>query len=329
MFVYPQRHDGAANLNPSAGVATVQDSRHRLRRSAHFVPGANERMLVRALETAADCLILDLEDAVTAERKSAARETIAGWLQDANFGAKERTIRMNPLDTPWGEDDLRATMLNPPDAYVVPKVSTLAELSAIDTLLTRLEAEHGHRDNSVSLILISTETPAGVINLPTFTDCRRVSALSWGAEDLSAALGAPRNRRPDGSYLDVYRYCRTQTLLCAAAGGVQPLDTVFVDIKDEAGLRDECQEAAWLGFTGKITIHPAQIDIVNAAFTPAEDDIEQAQRLIAAFADADGQGKMAIQFEGKMVDVPHLVRARKLLSRADQINSVTEHPDDT
>ena len=326
MFVYPQRHDGAATLNPTAG---MQQSRDRLRRSAHFVPGANERMLQKALETAADCLILDLEDAVTAEHKSAARQTIAGWLRDVDFGAKERTIRMNPLDTPWGEDDLRATMSNPPDAYVVPKVSTLEELTAIDALLSRLEVEHGHQDNSVGLILISTETPTGVINLPTFTDCRRVSALSWGAEDLSAALGAPRNRRPDGSYLDVYRYCRTQTLLCAAAGGVQPLDTVFVDIKDEAGLREECQEAAWMGFTGKITIHPAQINIVNAAFTPAADDIEQAHRLIAAFAEADGQGKMAIQFEGKMVDVPHLVRARKLIARADQIKSATEHFDDT
>lgn len=329
MLVYPQRHDRAALLNSTDGLTTMQDGRDRLRRSAHFVPGANERMLRKALETDADCLILDLEDAVTAERKQAARETIAHWLQDVDFAAKERTIRMNPLDTPWGEDDLRATMINPPDAYVVPKVSTLAELSAIDALITRLEAEHGHPDNSVGLILISTETPIGVLNLPTFTACRRVSALSWGAEDLSAALGAPRNRRPDGSYLDVYRYCRTQTLLCAAAGGVQPLDTVFVDINDAAGLRAECEEAAWMGFTGKITIHPAQIDVVNAAFTPARDEIEQARRLIDAFADADSQGKMAIQFEGKMVDVPHLVRARKLITRADQIRSVTEHPDDT
>lgn len=301
----------------------------RLRRSAHFVPGANEHMLQKALATQADSLILDLEDAVTAERKTSARATIAEWLHSVNFGSKERTVRMNPLDTPWGADDLRATMVHPPDAYMVPKVSSLAQLQEIDTLLTGLEAEFGHPDNGVGLILVSTETPAGVINLPTFTGCRRVIALTWGAEDLSAALGAPTNRRPDGSYLDVYRYCRTQTLLCAAAGEVQPLDTVFIDITDEAGLRAEAEEAAWMGYTGKITIHPAQIDIVNAAFTPASDEVEAAQRLITAFADADAHGKMAIQFEGKMVDVPHLVRAKKLLARATRIKANTEQIHDT
>lgn len=296
----------------------------KLRRSTHFVPGANEHMLLKALATQADSLILDLEDAVTPERKSTARATIAEWLKSVNFGSKERVVRMNPLDTPWGADDLQATMVRPPDAFMVPKVSSLAQLMAIDTLLTQLEAQYGHPDNSVGLILVATETPAGVINLPTFTDCRRVIALTWGAEDLSAALGAPRNRRPDGSYLDVYRYCRTQTLLCAAAGEVQPLDTVFIDITDETGLREEAQEAAWMGFTGKITIHPSQIDIVNGAFTPAQEDVEAAQRLVTAFAEAAAHGKMAIRFEGKMVDVPHLVRAKKLLARAAQIKANTE-----
>ena len=143
--------------------------------------------------------------------------------------------------------------------------------------------------------------------------------MSWGAEDLSAALGAPRNRRPDGSYLDVYSHCRTMTLLSATAGGVQPMDTVYTDFNDDAGLQADCQEAAWMGFTGKITIHPNQIDIVNAAFSPSETDIDEAQRLVAAFAEAEKEGLMAISFEGKMVDVPHLVRAQKLLARAEQI----------
>lgn len=214
-------------------------------------------------------------------------------------------------------------MEHPPDAYVVPKVSTLAELQTIDAKLTALEEEFNHPPGAVGLILVSTETPLGVLNLPTFTQCERVIALSWGAEDLSAVLGAPRNRFDDGTFLDLYRHCRTQTLLCAAAGGVQPLDTVYVDIADERGLERESREAAWMGYTGKITIHPSQIDVVNAAFTPTEAEIEESERLISAFAEAQAQGRMAIRFEGKMVDVPHLTRAQKLVARAEEIRTKT------
>lgn len=291
----------------------------RLRRSIHFVPGASEKMLQKSLATAADSLVLDLEDAVTPERKGDARRVIARWLADVDFLGKERTVRMNPLDTPWGLLDLRATMVTPPDAYVVPKVSTLADLERIDAELTRLEAEHGHPDGGVGLILVATETPRGVLNLPTFPQCRRVIALNWGAEDLSAALGAPRNRRPDGTYLDVYRHCRAQTLLSAAAGGVQPVDAVHVDIRNLEDLQNECLEGAWMGFTGKITIHPDQIDIVNAAFTPTEEEVREAERLVEAMAEAEAEGLMAIAFEGRMVDVPHLQRARRILARARQI----------
>ena len=143
--------------------------------------------------------------------------------------------------------------------------------------------------------------------------------MSWGAEDLSAALGAPRNRLPDGTYLDLYKHCRNMTLLSAAAGGVQPVDTVYVDFNDAQGLREDCQEAAWLGYTGKITIHPNQIEIVNEMFSPSAAEIDEATRLTEAFAEAEKQGLMAISFEGKMVDVPHLTRARKILDRAAQI----------
>ena len=292
----------------------------RLRRSCHFVPGANEKMLQKSLATAADCLILDLEDAVAPDRKEAARQTVAEWLRDVDFDRHERTVRMNPLDSPWGLDDLRVTMEFAPDAYVVPKVSTLEELTTISVEISRWEREYGHPEDSVALILICTETPLSALNIATFPQCARVTALSWGAEDLSAALGAPRNRRPDGSYLDIYTHCRNMTLLSAAAGGVQPIDTVYVDYNDSEGLKSECQEAAWLGFTGKITIHPNQIDIVNSYFTPSVEEVDEAQRLVAAFDEAQRQGLMAISFEGKMVDVPHLTRAKKLLQRAEEIN---------
>ena len=294
----------------------------RLRRSLHFVPGASEKMLEKSLQTGADGLVLDLEDAVTPDRKGSARITVSEWLRDVDFQGKERTVRINPLDTPWGLDDLETTMRHPPDAYLVPKVSTLEQLMEIDQHLTRLESRYGHPRSAVGLILVSTETPLGVLNLPTFSRCPRVIALSWGAEDLSAALGATRNRGPDGSYLDLYRHCRVQTLLCAAAADLQPLDTVFVDIRDSEGLRRDCQEAAWMGYTGKITVHPDQIDIVNMAFTPTAEEIAQARRLVAAFAEAEQEGRMAIAFEGKMVDVPHLTRARRLLDRAEKTGAL-------
>ena len=277
-------------------------------------------MLGKSIDSNADCLILDLEDAVTPERKADARQIVADWLGDVDFAGKERTVRMNPLDTPWGLQDLEVTMRHAPDAYVVPKVSTLEELNIINAEIARLERMYGHADNSVGLILICTETPLSTFNVHTFPECERVVALSWGAEDLSAALGAPRNRRPDGSYLELYKHCRNVTLLSAAAGGVQPIDTVYVDFNDDAGLREDCQEAAWMGYTGKITIHPNQIDIVNEFFSPSEAEIAEAQRLVEAFAEAEAQGLMAISFEGKMVDVPHLTRAKKLLERARQIS---------
>jgi citrate lyase subunit beta/citryl-CoA lyase len=295
----------------------------RLRRSCHFVPGANEKMLHKSLATAADSLILDFEDAVAPDRKEAARQTVAEWLRDVDFGRHERTVRMNPLDSPWGLDDLRVTMEFAPDAYVVPKISTLEELTTISSEISKWERQYGHPQDSVALILICTETPLSALNIATFPQCERVTALSWGAEDLSAALGAPRNRRPDGSYLDIYTHCRNMTLLSAAAGGVQPIDTVYVDFNDSEGLKRECQEAAWMGFTGKITIHPNQIDIVNSYFTPSIEEVDEAQRLVAAFDEAQRQGLMAISFEGKMVDVPHLTRAKKLLQRAEEINQRT------
>ena len=292
-----------------------------LRRSLHFVPGANEKMFLKSLATNADSLILDLEDAVTPQNKAQARMTIRDWLKTADFGLKEKTVRINPLDTPWGLDDVEVVMQGKPDALVVPKVSSLEELEQLDEIMLKNEKELKLEPLSVGLILITTETPASIINLPTFTQCKRVSALSWGAEDLAAALGSARNRGPDGSYLEVYKHCRNMTLISAAAGGVQPIDTVFVDFKDKIGLEKDCQEAAWMGYTGKMTIHPDQIDLVNIAFSPTKEEIEKAKRLVEAFAAAEKEGLMAITFEGQMVDAPHLNRAKKLLSRAKIIQA--------
>ena len=291
----------------------------RLRRSLHFVPGGNDRMLANALGTNADTLILDLEDAVTPARKDEVRGIVASWLADHDFGAKEKTVRMNPLDTPWGYADLEATMASPPDAYMVPKPETLEGLDAIDVELSRLEREHGHPDRGVGLILIAAETPLGALNVPILPQCPRVQAMSWGAEDLSAALGVPANRDESGNYLSVYQHCRVITLLSAAAGGVQPIDAVYVDFRDIDGLGEECEEGARLGFTGKLSIHPSQIDVINAAFTPTPDQVSEARELIEAFEGARAEGRMAFTFNGQMVDAPHLSRARALVERARQI----------
>ncbi|MGE0822655.1 MAG: CoA ester lyase [Candidatus Binatia bacterium] len=288
----------------------------RLRRAVHFVPGANDKMLQKALALPADSLVLDLEDSVTPENKDSARAVVTKWLKTVDFGRQERMIRMNPLDTPWGVRDLEATMEGRPDSYLVPKVRTKDDLLKIDTILSRRERELGFAPGLVKLVVLATETPQGLLNIRDFGTCPRVDALSWGAEDLSASIGARRNRDENGQFLEVFRYARIMTLLAATAAGVQPLDTVFVDIQDTEGLRRDCLEGAWMGFTGKITIHPTQITVVNEVFTPSAEEIAESQELLDAFAENQKAGKMAFSFKGQMVDVPHLTRARIILERA-------------
>ncbi len=294
----------------------------RLRRAVHFVPGANEKMLQKSLALPADSLVLDLEDAVTPENKDSARETVTHWLKQVNFGRQERMVRMNPLGTPWGVRDLEVTMQGRPDSYLVPKVRTKDDLFRIDTILSRMEREYRYPPGAVKLVVLATETPQGLLNIRDFGSCPRVDALSWGAEDLSAAIGARRNRDEHGQFLEVFRYARVMTLLAATAANVQPLDTVFVDIRDAAGLRRECLEGAWMGFTGKITIHPNQLEVVNEIFSPSPEDIAESKELLAAFEENRKAGKMAFSFKGQMVDVPHLTRARTILERARQAGLV-------
>ena len=294
----------------------------RLRRAVPFVPGANEKMLNKSLALAADSLVLDLEDAVTPDNKDSARETVTDWLKNVDFGHQERMVRMNPLDTPWGVHDLEMTMQCRTDSYLVPKVRTKDDLFKIDAILTRMEKQLDYAPGEVKLVVLATETPEGLLNIKDFGACPRVDALSWGAEDLSAAIGARRNRDEAGQFLEVFRYARLMALLAATAAGVQPLDTVFVDIRDSEGLRRDCVEGAWMGFTGKITIHPNQIDTVNTVFSPSAEEIAESQELLAAFEENEKAGKMAFSFKGQMVDVPHLTRARTILERAKQAGLV-------
>ena len=291
-----------------------------LRRSLHFVPGANEKMLDKSLALAADALVLDLEDAVTPDRKDDARAVIRSWLDDVDFGGKEVVVRANPLDTPWGRADVEALLAGrPPDALLVPKTRGPGDLQVFHELLLACERSGGHPEGGVELIVIATETPEGVLALPHLARAQRVTGLTWGAEDLSAAIGARRNRDDAGRYLPVFEYCRITTLLSAAAAGVTPIDGVWVDFRDLDGLAAECREGADAGFVGKMTIHPGQVDVVNEIFSPSAQEIADATELLEAFAENERAGRMAFAFRGEMVDVPHLERARRILARAEAI----------
>ncbi len=286
-----------------------------LRRSLHFVPGGNDRMFEKALALPADSLILDLEDSVTPENKEAVRDHVCNWVANADFGKKECLVRINPKDTPWGEDDLVAIMGVLPDGLVLPKVATREDVDAIDETMTRMErgkVESG----AVSLVLIGAEVPEAIFNLPTMAKNSRVDGITWGAEDLSGALGAKANRDGQGNYLEVFSYVRSTCLLAAVAAKVQPIDAVYVDIKNSDGLKLESKTAADMGYTGKVTIHPGQIEIVNNAFTPSEKEIAEAAELMAAFEEQQATGKMAFSFKGQMVDVAHLRQAQKILDMA-------------
>jgi len=286
------------------------------RRSLHFVPGGNEKMFAKALGLDADGLILDLEDAVPPDRKVATRPIIRDWL-GRDFGGRERWVRMNPITTPLGREDLEATIAGRPDGYVVPKPRAAADVREIAQLLDGLEHRHGIPQGSTRLVLIATETPEGLLNIREVAAASpRVVAVSWGVEDLSAAMGLPATRDADGRYLDIPRYARTMCAVAAAAAGVEALDGVYTDLADLAGLRRECEEAVAMGFAGKISIHPNQLPVINAAFTPSPEDVAEAQALITAFAEQEKRGVYAFTFKGQMVDAPHLTRARKILTRA-------------
>lgn len=293
----------------------------RVRRCAHFVPGANEKMLAKSLDTAADALVLDLEDAVTPEMKDDARAIVAGWLADVDFGRHERVVRINPVDSPWFRADVEATMASPPDAYLVPKVQGPDDVRLVDRVVSELEARHGIEPGTVTLIVLGTETPRGLLAIDGLVCVARVDALTWGAEDLSAAIGAKRNRDADGRYLPIFEHARTMTMLAAAAAGVQPFDTVFTDVTDPDGLRADCELGAAMGFTGKFSIHPSQIDVINEAFTPSAEEVEASRELLADLERHRAEGRMAFRFRGNMVDVPHFTQARRILALHEALTS--------
>jgi citrate lyase beta subunit len=274
-------------------------------------------MMARALTLPADGLILDLEDAVAPDLKAATRPIVRHWLESSDFGPRERWVRMNPMATGLGRADLEETIAGRPDGYVVPKPRHAGDVREIAQLLDGLEHRHGIAHGTTSLLLIATETPEGLLNIQECTTATpRIVAVSWGIEDLGAAMGLGRVRDGQGKYLDIPRYARTMCAVAASAAGVPWIDTVYTDIADLDGLRRECEDAVDMGFTGKISIHPNQIEVINGAFTPAPEAVAQARALVAAFEAHRARGVYAFRFNGQMVDAPHLAGALKVLARA-------------
>jgi len=289
----------------------------RARRSLHFVPGGNEKMMAKAITLPADALILDLEDAVPPGLKAGTRPIVRQWLGDLDFGGRERWVRMNPIGTGLGRADLEDTIAARPDGYVIPKPRHATDVREVAQLLDALEPRHGIPSGTTRLVVIATETPEGLLNIHEIaTATPRTVAISWGIEDLGAAMGLPRTRDADGRYLDIPRYARVMCAIAAAAAGVEAIDTVYTDFADLEGLRRECEDGVAMGFSGKISIHPNQIPVINAAFTPSAAELDGARELVRLFEEQMQRGIYAFTYRGQMVDAPHLARARKVITRA-------------
>ena len=274
-------------------------------------------MIAKALTLPADGLILDLEDAVPPELKPKTRPIVRRWLETLDFEGRERWVRMNPIFTEHAVADLEETIAARPDGYIVPKPRSAEDVRRVAALLDRLEEKHGLPFGSTRLILIATETPQGLLNIGEVAAASpRISAISWGIEDLSAAMGLPRVRDETGRYLDIPRYARVMCAVAASAAGVEAMDTVYTDIPDLDGLRRECRDGVAMGFSGKISIHPSQIEIINQEFTPSKAEGEDALALIAAFEEHAKKGAGAFTWKGQMMDQPHLTRAKKIAERA-------------
>ncbi len=272
-------------------------------RSFLFVPGDRPERMEKALGLGADALILDLEDSVAPAMKPEARRHVAAFL--TAHPERKLWVRVNPLDGGENEKDLDAVLPGRPDGIVLPKSEGGA---SIDELVRRLTA----RGNATAQVMpVATETPSAIFGLGSYKGAKRLAALTWGAEDLPAAIGAAASREADGRYTPPYEMARALTLFAAAAAGVAPIDTVFPNIKDLEGLAAYAARARRDGFTGMMAIHPTQVPIINAAFTPSPDEIAHAQAIVAAFEANPAAG--AFQLDGKMIDRPHLVQAQRIL----------------
>ncbi|MDP3293703.1 MAG: CoA ester lyase [Nevskia sp.] len=282
-------------------------------KSILFVPADNERKLAKAVSCGADALAFDLEDSVLPDRKPLARSLLVEYLK-TYAGTSEAWIRVNDLASGELLSDLAAVVASKPVGIVLPKVFGPEDIVAVSHYLEMAETQAGLPVGGIGIVAVITETPAAVLRMGELTrvSLPRLKALMWGGEDLSSAMGAGDPRQADGRWRPVYEHARIQCLLAAHALGIEAIDTVYVDFKNQDGCRANSETARYDGFTGKIAIHPDQVPVINAAFSPSEEEIAFARRVIAAFESGAG----AVQLDGKMLDVPHLKAARRLLAAA-------------
>jgi len=293
-------------------------------RSWLFVPGDSERKLEKGRENEADALIVDLEDAVSNDRQDIAREMVREYLKaNGDRSRQQLWVRINPLDTDLALPDLAAIMPGAPDGICLPKVYSAEEVNTLCNYLSALEAREGLEIGSTKILCVATETAASLLTFHTYLDgvTDRLVGMTWGAEDLSAALGAMDNMNPNsGEYDDPYLMAKSFCLAACRAVDVQPVGVVYVNFRDDAGLEAECLRDRKAGFIGKIAIHPAQPPIINRAFTPSDEEVDYAQRVVDVFEQNPGLGTVGL--DGKMLDMPHLKQARNVLAMAEQIKAM-------
>jgi citrate lyase subunit beta/citryl-CoA lyase len=271
-------------------------------RSWLFVPADSERKIAKALDSEADAIIFDLEDSVVPAMKPVGRDLLRNMLKRS--GGPQWWVRVNPLGSEFIKDDLELIGIGDIHGIVLPKAESGADIVQL-----------AHHTGNIPVHAIVTETAASLFGLLSYRDPKSsLAAMSWGAEDLSAGLGASSKYDANGELSFTYKLARTLCLAGANAAGVQPVDGVFADFKDDEGLRSEAEAARREGFTGKLAIHPSQVAIINAAFTPSAEDVSHAEEIVAAFEAHPDAGVLSVG--GKMVDRPHLVQAQRVLERA-------------
>lgn len=286
-------------------------------RSLLFVPGDSERKFAKGAAAGADALILDLEDAVAPAKKPDARAHVASLLNEGGARDWRFFVRINALDSGLALTDLAAVVRPGLDGVLVPKANAARDIERIGYYLDALEQSAGIAVGRIKIAVVATETPAAMFALASYAPAHpRLVGLTWGAEDLGAAIGASDNKGADGAWTLPYQIARAQCLFAAAAAGVAPIDTLYADFRDAEGLAADCRIARRDGFTGRVAIHPDQVATINACFSPSEADLSHARRVVEAFAAAPDAG--AIGIDGKMYDIPHLKAAHRTLASAGE-----------
>ncbi len=280
-------------------------------RSLLFVPGDSDKKFEKAKNSAADLLLIDLEDAVAESAKPDARIMVHDNLK-AFTGSNRPWVRINPIDTPHALPDLAAIVRARPGGIMLPKVRDRRDVERLDAYLSALEVQAGVPEGEIRVIIVATETPEGLFSIGDYKGAPRLAAMTWGAEDIATAMGALNNRDDNGVYCHEYQWIRSLCIAGASAAGVTPIETVHTNFRDVEGLKAVAAMARRSGFRGMMAIHPDQAEPINAAFTPSEAEVEKAQRIVDLFAANPGKGTIGL--DGEMLDAPHWKRAQATLA---------------